>query len=89
MSRRVPVTISCAKCGNEYTPPRSDGRYCSVRCRVAAHRQRHAVAAESYVLTDEDRAAIARVMLEPTEGVPGLGPPLSPEAQAELAHRGR
>ena len=28
----------CARCGSEFTPKRSDARFCSGRCRVAAHR---------------------------------------------------
>jgi hypothetical protein len=33
-------TRSCERCGEEFTPKRSDARYCSVRCRVAAHREK-------------------------------------------------
>ena len=29
---------TCACCGAEFKPARSDARFCSVRCRVAAHR---------------------------------------------------
>ena len=32
-----PTTI-CAKCGQAFTPRRSDAKFCSGRCRVAAHR---------------------------------------------------
>lgn len=35
---KTPVTVACTVCGNDYTPKRSDSRYCSVRCRVKAHR---------------------------------------------------
>ena len=28
----------CERCGNEYRASRADSRYCSTRCRVAAHR---------------------------------------------------
>ena len=28
----------CDRCGETFTPTRSDARYCSGRCRVAAHR---------------------------------------------------
>jgi hypothetical protein len=31
-------TRACAHCGQTFTPKRSDARYCSGRCRVAAHR---------------------------------------------------
>jgi hypothetical protein len=31
-------TRACARCGATFTPARSDARYCSARCRVAAHR---------------------------------------------------
>jgi hypothetical protein len=30
----------CMRCGETFTPARSDARYCSGRCRVAAHRAR-------------------------------------------------
>jgi hypothetical protein len=30
----------CAQCGRKFGPVRSDARYCSNRCRQAAHRQR-------------------------------------------------
>jgi hypothetical protein len=29
---------SCARCGEAFTPQRATARYCSTRCRVAAHR---------------------------------------------------
>jgi hypothetical protein len=32
------LPIACAGCGQAFTPKRSTGRYCSTRCRVAAHR---------------------------------------------------
>ena len=31
--------VACRHCGVEFTPTRSDARYCSGRCRVAAHRE--------------------------------------------------
>jgi uncharacterized OB-fold protein len=34
----VHVEQSCAQCGELFVPARSDARYCSGRCRVAAHR---------------------------------------------------
>jgi hypothetical protein len=30
----------CEHCGNEFLPARRDARFCSGRCRVAAHRRR-------------------------------------------------
>jgi hypothetical protein len=33
-------TRECERCGNEFTPGRSDARFCSGRCRVAHHRAR-------------------------------------------------
>ena len=33
-------TIACQNCGEEFTPTRSDARYCSDRCRKAAARSR-------------------------------------------------
>jgi hypothetical protein len=32
------MPFACAHCGEPFTPARSDARYCSGRCRVAAHR---------------------------------------------------
>lgn len=37
---RVDRSRMCAHCAVPFTPARSDARYCSVRCRVAAHRAR-------------------------------------------------
>jgi hypothetical protein len=34
----VPCAIACARCGQPFRPERTTGRYCSTRCRVAAHR---------------------------------------------------
>jgi hypothetical protein len=36
----VQGALACAHCGKEFHPRRSSGRYCGVRCRVAAHRAR-------------------------------------------------
>jgi hypothetical protein len=36
------VSIPCAHCGDPFKPQRTTGRYCSTRCRVAAHRARKA-----------------------------------------------
>jgi DNA-directed RNA polymerase subunit RPC12/RpoP len=36
---RYPVTV-CARCGETFYPHRADARFCSTRCRVAAHRSR-------------------------------------------------
>jgi hypothetical protein len=33
-----PQPKTCDRCGEEFTPKRRDARYCSGRCRVAAHR---------------------------------------------------
>lgn len=35
---KTPAPVACALCGTLHTPKRSDALYCSVRCRVAAHR---------------------------------------------------
>jgi hypothetical protein len=34
----------CAHCGEGFFPKRTTARYCSTRCRVAAHRSKHAEA---------------------------------------------
>lgn len=38
--RPPPDERDCDHCGAGYTPKRSDSRYCSGRCRTAAHRSR-------------------------------------------------
>ena len=35
-------TAPCAQCGEEFVSRRSDARFCSNRCRTAAHRSTHA-----------------------------------------------
>lgn len=39
--RSVTPTRTCNACKTHFTPRRSDARYCSGRCRTAAHRSRH------------------------------------------------
>lgn len=34
----APIVNVCERCGAEFTPARRDARFCSGRCRVAAHR---------------------------------------------------
>jgi hypothetical protein len=36
----VEGTLACAHCGKRFRPQRSSARYCSTRCRVAAHRHK-------------------------------------------------
>lgn len=36
------VPRPCDTCGDTFTPPRSDGRYCSAACRQKAYRARRA-----------------------------------------------
>jgi hypothetical protein len=38
--RLSPESRTCAQCGETFAPKRSDARFCSTRCRVAAHRAR-------------------------------------------------
>jgi len=40
--RITPQQHECATCSKTFTPPRSDGRYCSPACRQRAYRQRQA-----------------------------------------------
>jgi hypothetical protein len=35
---RFAVMVPCAHCGEKFKPQRTTARYCSARCRVAAHR---------------------------------------------------
>jgi hypothetical protein len=37
-AREPKKPVKCAECGERFTPQRSTARYCSPRCRVAAHR---------------------------------------------------
>jgi hypothetical protein len=37
---RRDATVTCAGCGFQFRPERSTARFCSARCRVAAHRAR-------------------------------------------------
>ena len=32
---------SCAECGEQFYPLRSDAKYCKPKCRTSAHRKRH------------------------------------------------
>jgi hypothetical protein len=38
LRRRQPHVSTCAHCGDKFVHQRATGRYCSTRCRVAAHR---------------------------------------------------
>jgi hypothetical protein len=38
MKEAESLTRACDQCGSEFTPTRRDARFCSGRCRVAAHR---------------------------------------------------
>jgi hypothetical protein len=40
-STRRDSTRTCDHCGTEFQAKRSNARYCSTRCRVAAHREIH------------------------------------------------
>jgi hypothetical protein len=39
IAAELSVTAICAGCGTSFVPKRSDARFCSGRCRVAAHRK--------------------------------------------------
>jgi hypothetical protein len=41
-ARKPKKPIRCAQCNERFTPRRSTARYCSARCRVAAHRAQEA-----------------------------------------------
>lgn len=58
----------CPVCHEQFTPSRSDQAVCSATCRKRRERG-------TYVVTAEDRAAMARV----AELVPIPLPPLAPE----------
>jgi endogenous inhibitor of DNA gyrase (YacG/DUF329 family) len=49
---REPLQAVCARCGKPFTAKRSDARFCSGRCRTAAHR---AVTAENADLPQSSR----------------------------------
>jgi hypothetical protein len=40
--RPVPTPTACERCGETFQPKRAGAKYCSIRCRVAAHRSRAA-----------------------------------------------
>jgi len=37
-NKKQPVPIQCLRCQETFTPKRTDTKYCSTKCRVAAHR---------------------------------------------------
>jgi hypothetical protein len=45
-SPELSVTVICGGCGGAFPPKRSDAKFCSGRCRVAAHRREREVAVE-------------------------------------------
>lgn len=45
LRRAARADRTCAGCGRQFTPPRSDGTYCAAKCRQRAYRQRRAVTA--------------------------------------------
>jgi hypothetical protein len=42
LRRRARTDLRCDPCGEPFTPPRADGRYCSAACRQKAYRARKA-----------------------------------------------
>jgi hypothetical protein len=42
-----PVTFSCESCGKRFPPARSDAQFCSVACRMRAHRLKQSAAKRS------------------------------------------
>ena len=63
------MTVVCAVCHTSFEG-RADARTCSARCRQRQRRR------GSYVVTDEDRAAIERVFARAAHELP---PPLTEE----------
>ncbi|GFH00018.1 hypothetical protein MHIP_05010 [Mycolicibacterium hippocampi] len=55
--RTVAVTTECAQCRNPFTAKRSDARFCSGRCRTAAHRAVTATSAQSGTSTRDSGGA--------------------------------
>ena len=64
----------CPGCHGSFVPTRADQQVCSTRCRQRKHRG-------TYVLTDEDRAAIRRVLERDGHGHPRRDP-LTPDEVA-------
>jgi len=42
-SRILQIERHCDRCGDPFVPTRSDARFCSDRCRVAAHRRKQSL----------------------------------------------
>jgi hypothetical protein len=64
--------VTCPECGGAFVPRRSDQEVCGATCRQRRHRR-----GGTYVVTEEDRAAIRRVLADGC-GHP-LERPLTPE----------
>jgi hypothetical protein len=78
-------TSSCARCGAAFESTRADARFCSARCRVAAHRGRPLAAAVTTVTVEEPKTP-AVAFVEPARSR------RSPDARTELViaeHRAR
>jgi hypothetical protein len=78
-------TSSCARCGAGFESTRADARFCSARCRVAAHRSRAQAPPVTTATADESEAPAVAVS-EPARAH------RSPDAGTELViaeHRAR
>ena len=65
--RRVADTVgNCARCGATFTARRSDARFCSTGCRVAAHRHRRTRLPADHppagVMSGDERRAAAEII---------------------------
>lgn len=67
----------CPACGRSLVDRDPQVRTCSARCRQRVHRDPSLLEDADYVVTDEDRAAIRRVLER--EGCGHPGPVVTPE----------
>lgn len=58
--------VTCPVCGDPFTPKRRDQEVCGSTCRQRRHRERD----RAYVVTEEDRAAMRRVLERDGHGHP-------------------
>jgi hypothetical protein len=78
-------TSSCARCGAVFESTRADARFCSPRCRVAAHRDRAQAPPVTAATADESETPAAAFVEQPWAR-------RSPDAGTELViaeHRAR
>lgn len=74
------TAVTCPVCGDPFTPKRRDQEVCGSTCRQRRHRERD----RAYVVTEEDRAAMRRVLERDGHGHPLERPPTQDEVRAHV-----